>query len=154
MENTKFRHNPSGISQFKEAQAEYLCVLQHQNTYWRQRAKQFWLKEGDSNTVFFHKAVKRRQQTNRIMKLRDNNGMWIERGWVLRDDKGKFIAAMSVPGNGVFTPSEAEGMAIREALSWLKEKGITKVQVETDALQEWTVDPPSFIVNDLYNDLN
>nr|GMD40960.1 uncharacterized protein LOC109154289 [Ipomoea batatas] len=105
-------------------------------------------------------------------------------GWVLRDDKGKFIAAMSVPGNGVFTPSEAEGMAIREALSWLKEKGITKVQVETDALQvvqqlgeiegvssfsllildikdmldslshEWTVDPPSFIINDLYNDLN
>nr|GMD50581.1 Transposon TX1 uncharacterized [Ipomoea batatas] len=80
MENTKYRHDPTGISLFKEAQTEYLRVLQQQNTYWRQRAKQFWLKDGDSNTAFFHKAVKRRHQSNRIMKLRDNNGLWIERG--------------------------------------------------------------------------
>nr|GMC95483.1 uncharacterized protein LOC109167502 [Ipomoea batatas] len=84
MENTKYRHDPTGISLFKEAQTEYLRVLQQQNTYWRQRAKQFWLKDGDSNTAFFHKAVKRRHQSNRIMKLRDNNGLWIERANMIR----------------------------------------------------------------------
>lgn len=80
MEVSKFRRDQSGISLFNYAQAEYLRVLRQQNIYWRQRAKQFWLKEGDSNSSFFHKAVKRRQHANRIAKLRDNNGTWIERG--------------------------------------------------------------------------
>ncbi|XP_031120357.1 uncharacterized protein LOC116023495 [Ipomoea triloba] len=98
--------------------------------------------EGDRN---------RRNQTNqRIAKWEKQSPGWMklnsdaavdERcgvmglGWVLRDDQGNFIAAIGIPGKGVFTPSEAEGMAVREALSWLKVKGITKVHIETDALQ-------------------
>lgn len=83
MEESKYRRDHTGISLFKHAQAEYLRVLRQQNTYWRQRAKQFWLRDGDSNSSFFHKAVKRRQQINRIAKLRDNNGIWVERGLLL-----------------------------------------------------------------------
>ncbi|XP_019154595.1 PREDICTED: uncharacterized protein LOC109151131 [Ipomoea nil] len=64
MEATKYRRDPYGITLFKEAQSEYLRVLQHQSDYWRQRAKQFWLKDGDTNSSFFHKTVKRRQQAN------------------------------------------------------------------------------------------
>ncbi|XP_031097085.1 uncharacterized protein LOC116001341 [Ipomoea triloba] len=80
MEATKHRHDHYGVFLFKEAQTEYLRVLQHQSDYWRQRAKQFWLKDGDTNSSFFHRSVQRRQQTNRITQLKDNNGAWVERG--------------------------------------------------------------------------
>ncbi|XP_031112125.1 uncharacterized protein LOC116016102 [Ipomoea triloba] len=36
-------------------------------------------------------------------------------GWVLKNDTGQFIAAECIPDNDVFTPMEAEAMAIREA---------------------------------------
>nr|GMD95498.1 uncharacterized protein LOC109191080 [Ipomoea batatas] len=82
-------------------------------------------------------------------------------GWVLRNDCGKFIDASIITGKGVFSPKEAEVMAIREALTWIKRKGINVVNIETDALQitpcfeqEWSSIPPSFIVNEFYFDLN
>lgn len=56
-------------------------------------------------------------------------------GWVLRDDQGTFKAAMCIPCVGLFSPKEAEAMAIREALSWMKNHKIDFLQVETDALQ-------------------
>nr|GMC54177.1 uncharacterized protein LOC109151131 [Ipomoea batatas] len=80
MEATKHRHDYYGVKLFRDAQAEYLRVLHHQNDYWRQRAKHFWLKNGDTNSNFFHRSVKRRQQVNRLTKLKDNNGVWIQRG--------------------------------------------------------------------------
>ncbi|XP_019172068.1 PREDICTED: uncharacterized protein LOC109167502 [Ipomoea nil] len=83
MESTKHRRDQLGISQFSEAQAQYLRVLQQQSDYWRQRAKQFWLKDGDTNSSFFHKSVRRRQQANRITKLKDSNGNWVEGGTAL-----------------------------------------------------------------------
>nr|GLL33564.1 uncharacterized protein LOC109167502 [Ipomoea trifida] len=80
MERMQYRRDLQGISFYKEAQFQYLRALHHQNDYWRQRAKQFWLKEGDTNSSFFHNAVKRRRQTNNIAGLKDENGTWIERG--------------------------------------------------------------------------
>lgn len=56
-------------------------------------------------------------------------------GWVLRDDHGEFKNAKSGVWNGLFNPKEAEAMAIREALSWLKFHRRESVQIETDALQ-------------------
>ncbi|KAL6497650.1 hypothetical protein OROHE_027083 [Orobanche hederae] len=56
-------------------------------------------------------------------------------GCVLRDEHGSFMAAKGIPWNGVYESSVAEAMAVREALSWVKGKGIDYVQVETDALK-------------------
>ncbi|XP_073280655.1 uncharacterized protein [Primulina huaijiensis] len=44
--------------------------------YWRQRAKQYWLKEGDRNTRFFHTSASARKQTNKISGLKDADGHW------------------------------------------------------------------------------
>nr|KYP64364.1 Transposon TX1 uncharacterized [Cajanus cajan] len=62
--------------------------LQHQlshqfrimESYWSQRAKTFWLREGDSNTKFFHAAVNTRRQKNHISTLYDSedNGQLIK----------------------------------------------------------------------------
>lgn len=61
---------------------------------------------------------------------RDNGRMGF--GWVLPNENGSFKAAMSIPGRGVY---EAEAIAIRDALSWMKEQRMDFCQIETDALQ-------------------
>lgn len=80
MEKLKHRRDHQGLSEFREAQHQYLRALHHQNDYWRQRAKIFWLKEGDINSSFFHNSVRRRKQNNRISGLKDDRGAWVERG--------------------------------------------------------------------------
>nr|GMC95745.1 uncharacterized protein LOC109184133 isoform X2 [Ipomoea batatas] len=79
MEITKGRRDPRGIILYKEAQAQYIRALHHQNDYWRQRAKQFWLQSGDTNSAYFHNSVRRRRQNNRITRLRDEDGNWVDR---------------------------------------------------------------------------
>lgn len=80
MENSKSRCDQRGIMMFKEAQLQYLCVLHQQSDYWRQRAKEFWLRDGDTNSIFFHNSVKRQRQINRISRLKNDEGDWVERG--------------------------------------------------------------------------
>lgn len=55
-------------------------------------------------------------------------------GWVLRDEHGTFVAASCMPKDGLCAPKEAEAMAIREALSWLKNNNYSRVKIESDAL--------------------
>ncbi|XP_020688648.1 uncharacterized protein LOC110104046 [Dendrobium catenatum] len=45
---------------------------------WRQRAKVKWIKEGDSNTRFFHAYASARRNINFIHKIKDENGLIME----------------------------------------------------------------------------
>jgi hypothetical protein len=42
---------------------------------WLQRSRIDWLREGDQNMKFFHQKAVRRAQGNKILKLRDDNGV-------------------------------------------------------------------------------
>jgi len=55
-------------------------------------------------------------------------------GSVIRDEDGNFVAARGAQWRGIFTPREAEAVAIREALSWIKSHNMDNVNVETDSL--------------------
>ncbi|KAF2297134.1 hypothetical protein GH714_017871 [Hevea brasiliensis] len=55
-----------------------LTIVSGKESYWRQRAKEFWLKEGDQNTKFFHRKATIRQRKNRIDRLKDDNGNWCD----------------------------------------------------------------------------
>jgi hypothetical protein len=46
--------------------------------YWKQRAHIRWLEQGDRNTSFFHAACSERRQTNKIGRLRREDGGWVE----------------------------------------------------------------------------
>ncbi|XP_019161131.1 PREDICTED: uncharacterized protein LOC109157746 [Ipomoea nil] len=54
-------------------------------------------------------------------------------GWVLRDAHGAFLAAMAAPYGVAEDARMAEALGVREALSWLKEIGVQRVDVEIDA---------------------
>lgn len=46
--------------------------------YWGQRARVKWLHEGDRNTNFFHATAIQRRGRNRIQRIKDSNGSWVE----------------------------------------------------------------------------
>ncbi|KAL0327085.1 UNVERIFIED_CONTAM: hypothetical protein Sangu_1786500 [Sesamum angustifolium] len=50
-------------------------IAAYNETTWRQRSKDLWLREGDRNTHFFHQRASHRFQTNLIRKIR---GMTVE----------------------------------------------------------------------------
>ncbi|XP_031121208.1 uncharacterized protein LOC116024454 [Ipomoea triloba] len=54
-------------------------------------------------------------------------------GWILRDHDGYFVATQSLSRPGPALPREAEVLAVREALSWLKNTQWDSIIVETDA---------------------
>lgn len=78
-----FKHysnrDSDGVKKYDEARWEFLKLLEQQEIYWKQRSKQYWLREGDQNTNFFHKYATGRRRQNQIRKLKDKNGVWKEK---------------------------------------------------------------------------
>lgn len=55
-------------------------------------------------------------------------------GCLIRDDKGSFLAGCGGHLMHSIDPKIAEAMAFREALSWLKKRGVSNVFIELDSL--------------------
>lgn len=49
-------------------------LLIHEETYWKQRAKSFWLQDGDSNSNYFHVFATTRRKRSTITKLKTASG--------------------------------------------------------------------------------
>jgi hypothetical protein len=62
-------HDLTNSGRYKEVQEKHARLLVQEETYWRQRAKMHWLKEGDMNTKFFHMSASSRQRAKKIEKL-------------------------------------------------------------------------------------
>lgn len=57
------------IKLYFEEQKKLHDLLIHEESYWKQRAKAFWLSEGDLNTKFFHAQAIVRKKINHIHHL-------------------------------------------------------------------------------------
>lgn len=79
------KNDDSTILLYSKCQSLLVKTLSKQHNFWKQRAKAFWLKDGDSNTKFFHDSMKRRMRNNRIEKLKHFECNWVHEGPELRD---------------------------------------------------------------------
>lgn len=67
-----------GISTYNEVRWEFLNLLEKKEVYWKQRAKMFWLQNGDQNTRFFHRFASARRKSNGFQRIKNEDGDWIE----------------------------------------------------------------------------
>jgi hypothetical protein len=69
LERLRGCHDAINTDRYKVVQSQHARLLIQEETYWRQRAKMHWLKEGDLNTKFFHMSASTRQRSKKIVKL-------------------------------------------------------------------------------------
>ena len=72
--------NDDSLSTEEELELKWkLCeAYREEELFWRQKSRAIWLREGDRNTKFFHAKTKQRRARNRITKLMDLLGNWVE----------------------------------------------------------------------------
>lgn len=85
MQRMRTRRDVRGIRRYDEARWNYLRLLEKQEVSWRQRAKQYWLRDGDKNTRFFHKSASTRNEHNKIKKLKNEDGEWQDTDEAIQD---------------------------------------------------------------------
>ncbi|XP_015959674.1 uncharacterized protein LOC107483570 [Arachis duranensis] len=62
----------------RELRKQIAELWKQEEKYWGQRSRLKWLKWGDKNTAFFHATTIQRRLRNRIEKLKDETGQWIQ----------------------------------------------------------------------------
>ncbi|CAL9013278.1 unnamed protein product [Prunus brigantina] len=67
--------NERSIEQIKMELNE---VWGQEESFWKQRSRIQWLKEGDSNTAFFHHCTLQRRRRNRVNRIKTMAGVWGE----------------------------------------------------------------------------
>ena len=71
--------NNNSMSTEEEFELKWkLCEAYREELFWKQKSRTIWLREGDRNTKFFHARTKQRRARNRITKLLDSLGNWVE----------------------------------------------------------------------------
>ena len=72
--------NEDSLSTEEELEIKWqLCAAyREEKIFWRQKSRAIWLREGDRNTKYFHAKTKQRRARNRITKLKNSMGVWVE----------------------------------------------------------------------------
>ncbi|XP_019198916.1 PREDICTED: uncharacterized protein LOC109192676 [Ipomoea nil] len=70
--------DPASLAEFQRLEQLLSHTKTQEDAYWRQRAKQHWLKGADANTKFFHRYASHRKKKNTLSMLMNDNGDWVE----------------------------------------------------------------------------
>ncbi|XP_012842431.1 PREDICTED: uncharacterized protein LOC105962665 [Erythranthe guttata] len=66
------------ISERRTLQNELEQLYQDLDTYWKQRSRVQWMKEGDRNTGFFHAKATIRKRNNWVHRIKNDLGEWTD----------------------------------------------------------------------------
>ena len=68
----------------KQALEEYMKWVIMEETSWRQKSRELWLRKGDRNTSYFHKMANTHKKVNSLVKIKIN-GSWITKKRDIKD---------------------------------------------------------------------
>ncbi|XP_019166667.1 PREDICTED: uncharacterized protein LOC109162418 [Ipomoea nil] len=74
----RHRRDSAALAEFREIEERLLQLEMQEDVFWRQRAKQHWLRGADCNTKFYHRYASARRKKNYIPRLKDDLGAWVE----------------------------------------------------------------------------
>ncbi|CAL1379058.1 unnamed protein product [Linum trigynum] len=66
------------INEEKSLNLELSMIWNTEEEFWAQTSRNCWLQEGDQNTGFFHANTIKRRNRNKILKLKNSEGIWLE----------------------------------------------------------------------------
>ncbi|CAL1398685.1 unnamed protein product [Linum trigynum] len=66
------------VDEEKNLMEELSKIWMEEEAFWNQCSRVNWLQKGDQNTSFFHSSTIYRKHKNRILRLKDNEGIWVE----------------------------------------------------------------------------
>ncbi|XP_019178278.1 PREDICTED: uncharacterized protein LOC109173495 [Ipomoea nil] len=72
------RRDPASLAQLQLLNNQISQLEAQEDVFWRQRAKQDWLRGADANTKYYHRYASARKKKNFISKLLNENGVWVE----------------------------------------------------------------------------
>lgn len=78
LDSLRLRRDDLSMQEYCVTERELLILLDQQHLFWKQRAKEHWYKGGDLNSKFFHNSVKSRKRRNKVHKLKNDSGNWVE----------------------------------------------------------------------------
>lgn len=66
------------LEEAKRIQKEIDCLWKQKELFWQQRSRIKWLNGGDRNSRFFHASTIQRRGRNRIHRIQNKQGSWVE----------------------------------------------------------------------------
>ncbi|XP_073017911.1 uncharacterized protein [Primulina eburnea] len=78
LEELRFRNDSESVHHHQDLNSKLIRLLTQEEDFWKQRAKNYWLKDGDLNSRFFHRIATTRREVNRIKNLRDDTGNYYD----------------------------------------------------------------------------
>ncbi|XP_019179273.1 PREDICTED: uncharacterized protein LOC109174494 [Ipomoea nil] len=74
----RHRRDSTALVEFRRIEVMLGQVEVQEDVFWRQRAKQHWLRGADANTKFYHKYASAHKRKNYISRLKNDVGDWVE----------------------------------------------------------------------------
>lgn len=116
----------------KTIELELQSLSKKEEIMWLQRSRTSWLKEGDKNTSFFHRTASGRRKRNRITRIRNSAGVWIE-------DPTSIEKVFTDYFRNIFTSDSTNGVngvleAIQPRVSVLMNENLVELYSEKDVL--------------------
>ncbi|XP_019164595.1 PREDICTED: uncharacterized protein LOC109160804 [Ipomoea nil] len=134
--------SPGSRESLHKLQADLLQALKQEEMFWKQKARVKWLKEGDSNTRFFHAVVKDRHQRQRISAIKSGTGELLTTQPAIQTEEVSFFS-------GLFSAEDCPGMeALLQCLPvgvLDSDKAALSLPVTREEVKEavWKLDPDS-----------
>ena len=74
IDSLKNREDDDGVQMYFDEKDKLDDLLSHEEAYWKQRVKSFSLKDGDTNSKYFHAAASSRKKLNYLAGLKNEEG--------------------------------------------------------------------------------